>query len=353
MKKVFWKISIYSIIIGVLLQLVELTVPFYWGDTVLNAKMEFLEDKRAEYNVFFMGSSRIYRQIIPQIFDKNCKTKSFNLGSPATGNPELHYLTDNFVNHRAEKPTYLFLDYVSIVRITDINWGTTKAKYHLNFFGLKLFFQDLLDKPFTQKYDYYLNNIKNYLRSFAEKSLKIGYRKDLIKFFTKEDYNYLSLVNNQQGYLSFEYELANSTKHRKKTLMARHNRFLKGKKRNLVNINERAKVYSRDLQIANLGTLYHTHLKEIQQLIEKAKHNNYHIIITCIPPGTPFLKAIVNNLPEDHKLDLFDPEKYQDLFKEEVHFDDGHLNEEGAYKLTEYLAEEFNSLREKKNNGIR
>lgn len=349
MKKIFGRLILYPVLIVLLLQLVDCVLPYHWGNEVVNAKMEYLEDKRDQYNVFFLGSSKVYRQIIPKLFDDNSNfpnTKSFNLGSPAASNPELHYLVDHFLDTKAKKPTYVFVDYVLIGRVADVNLKTIRAKYHLGLNGLLIFFKDMLDKEIDRsKQDYYIQNTKNYLQCFLERILKVGFRKDIIKYFTKENFDSMSLEEDLNGFLSFDFELENTKDPMRKIALERRNfRFKKGNKRNITDIDKKFKYLNSKKVIAQNGLLYKSHLEQMNDLIDKAKANNYYLIFTATPPGHPTLHSVVSNISSEHKISLFNPSEYPNFFNEDMYFDDGHLNSNGAKILTTALCENFNSL---------
>ena len=69
----------------------------------IGAKLDFLAAHGAEYDTFFIGSSRVHRQIIPALFDAEMaalgvKTNSFSLSGDGMRPPE-----DEFVQHRGAR----------------------------------------------------------------------------------------------------------------------------------------------------------------------------------------------------------------------------------------------------------
>lgn len=73
--------------------------PTFMG--VYHKKWEYLTNVlREKPDALFWGSSRIYRGIVPSVFDTACgleNINSFNLGAPGTNPPESYYLYENFL----------------------------------------------------------------------------------------------------------------------------------------------------------------------------------------------------------------------------------------------------------------
>ena len=86
MKSFLFRCAGFGVLLFVALQLVELAVPFYWGNSGFATKMGYLKESGLRYDTLFVGSSRVFRQVDPSIFDgaTDGLTKSFNLGVSAT-----------------------------------------------------------------------------------------------------------------------------------------------------------------------------------------------------------------------------------------------------------------------------
>ena len=101
----------------------------------ISAKLDWLETHGEEYDTFFIGSSRVHRQIIPDLFDAEMaalgvKTNSFNLSGDGMRPPE-----DEFVMERAfagrTSPVRLILVECNPLEsgIADDDGGTARAVY--------------------------------------------------------------------------------------------------------------------------------------------------------------------------------------------------------------------------------
>jgi hypothetical protein len=87
--------------------------------TEVRAKMEYLAKHGDEYDVLFVGSSRVYWQIVPSIFDRvaaenGVRVKSFNAGITAAFSPEQGYLLNGFMRCPHRRLRWVFLDATAI-----------------------------------------------------------------------------------------------------------------------------------------------------------------------------------------------------------------------------------------------
>src|SRR5690554_4110142 len=136
-------------------QTINTFAPYYWGNPWFAPKIEYLETKKDSLpNVLFFGSSRVYRQIDPSVFDKtfnnltNNKTKSFNLGAPATFSPQSFYLYENFLDSKlSQNADLMFLELTSIDLISDKLLHQERTRYWLNFIDFKFALKSIIYHP--------------------------------------------------------------------------------------------------------------------------------------------------------------------------------------------------------------
>ena len=101
----------------------------------LGAKLDWLADHGAKFDTFFIGSSRVHRQIVPDIFDSEMaahglKTSSYNLAGDGMRPPEDEFVMEHaFANRTA--PLRLLLVECNFVelKIPDGDAGTSRAIY--------------------------------------------------------------------------------------------------------------------------------------------------------------------------------------------------------------------------------
>ncbi len=78
-------------------------------------KLEEFRRHAAEYDTLFIGSSRIYHQIIPSVFDQHTaarglKTKSFNAGVDGMRSPEMNYYIRQLLRCRPSALRWVFIE---------------------------------------------------------------------------------------------------------------------------------------------------------------------------------------------------------------------------------------------------
>ena len=153
-KKIILFVGIYLVITNVIF----LFVPYHFGNPWYSTKVNFLEEKEKDisFNTFFFGSSRIYRQINPSVFDSICssqkslldkKIRSFNLGAPATFAPQTYYLYEKFLDSKLSgKVKYCFLEISDVQRLPSDQLGQERTNYFIDLntllFSCKSFFND-------------------------------------------------------------------------------------------------------------------------------------------------------------------------------------------------------------------
>ena len=104
---------LFACVLLVMLQLHELLVPYYWGDSQYVKKMSYLRNHKDEFNTYFIGSSGFYRHIVPLLFDSltTVDTRSFNLGVPAGFPPSTYAFYESFLEQDARESTrYVFVE---------------------------------------------------------------------------------------------------------------------------------------------------------------------------------------------------------------------------------------------------
>src|SRR5688572_27502291 len=67
--------------------------------SIVSAKVQWLQEHGDEYDVIFLGSSRTFRQIVPELFDRlmaaaSHPVKTFNLGVDGMRPPEDTYVLE-------------------------------------------------------------------------------------------------------------------------------------------------------------------------------------------------------------------------------------------------------------------
>ena len=81
----------------------------------VSTKMAHVEENPDSYDILFVGSSRVFRQISPKIFDDQLRShsihlRSFNFGIPAAKSGEVWHLLKRLENLGTIRPRYVFVE---------------------------------------------------------------------------------------------------------------------------------------------------------------------------------------------------------------------------------------------------
>ncbi len=338
MKRFLQRLFVFSIVVFLILRVLDIALPYYWGNPGIATKIEFLEEKQDAYNLFFMGSSRVYRQIDPEIFDAHTDSiHSFNLAYRATFNPETYYLLEHFIKRKATQPTYIMIELQNFIPIADKNLGTIEASYYLNYPQLKLAIQDSIQGKSVR--EIWQNDFtKNYLKAYWNNIWNVGQLKEITAAHPgKGERTKKALGAAKNGFRPLDADIKTSKGlcKRLERLHANSDNY-QGKSTYLAALNEYKKYQNRACS--------KTHLEYIQQIIKKAEGQNYHLIF-LLPPKKPELLPLFTQIDENHKINMCDPVDFPHLYETKYWFDEKHLNEYGAALFSRYLVDKFEHTR--------
>ena len=338
-------------VIGILLvyliisYVVSYFTPYHWGNPWYSSKIQHLEKQDSiKFNTFFFGSSRVYRQINPYIFDStvnsisNSKIVSFNLGASATFNPQCYFLYEKFLNSSLSKNAkYCFIELMEVDLINDFFLHQERTTYWQNYsdilyVGNSIYFDEKLS--LRNK----LKSSLNYSVSYIESVFHLGHFGSQINNSNFYDERFVG--RGQDGFLSldFDYETTDDevvVEH----LFERRQRILENPKLIESRKNTVAKAYHK---VSNLFDS--ANLDRMLQLIEKSEQRGVQLIFILSPRnGTQQLVNLSNQIPARNLIDMAEPTKYEQFYSLKNSFDLGHLNNRGAKLYSEKLGQEFRS----------
>ncbi len=318
------------------------------GNEYYKAKYDFLEKETDnKYNVFFIGSSRIYRHVVPNVFDSCCTAislcKSFNLGSPGAAPPESYSLCEKFLkDYQKSKVNYVFLELAPILPIDRQNLFAKQSYYWLDWDYTVLSAKYFFYKDQTSAEN--LKAIFNYILCFFQKEIGFNYLSGI-----GENKNEHFLGKRKDGYYSLEAErdfISLNDKTGKNGIADRREEFLKDTNQLCERCSDAGFPFSKsDFPKKDF---YSAEYVMLNHLLEIAKEKNIHLTF-IIPPRlgkTDYEEVLFlkNLLPKSSVLEIANPNEYPELWTVNRSFDIGHLNEPGAKKFTQLLAEKCNTL---------
>ncbi len=342
MLKLLKRVSVLFFLVVFIKQVMNSFAPYYWGNQWFASKVEFLQgNNELQPNVLFFGSSRVYRQITPEVFDREVnmitqkKISSFNLGAPATFSPQSQYLYRNYLKSDLSKDVkYAFFELTTITNTAPKLLHQKRSYYWLNLSDMKLITKSYLNRD-SLSLEQKLYGISGYSKSYFDKI----FRKDYFgsKLLGKYQLNSVYLGPRLDGFYSLEDELEkveDSTIRR--NLINNHNSVIQDS----TLLKARA---NRSMFLRNSGEYYDADLlSELNKLIGTSKQRGIHLIFLILPRyGSKGLYQLADQIPSAHIIDLSSSVKYPEFYELEYSFDVGHLNDKGAQLLTKKLVEEF------------
>ncbi len=301
MNKFILHTTIAFVLLFLVLQLIKSTVPFYWGNENIGQKFTYLEELDYPFDTYFVGSSFIYRHVIPNQFDEACGTKSFNLGSEGMFNVETYYLIDHLVKELKSNDTIkIFLGPGLPKGIASTNLHSTRIKYCMDFkrflYTIKLYYPKGVYKQI------YRSSI-----AFLENLFLIGELEDIYDFHAKGAIEMPRFISEDRGFYAKDTEMLETNSHR----LRQHNK----------NFNKKQNRLEKQ-QIKNAGK-------------KKMNRNKKRGIV--VKPFVNKLYDLNNRGGNVQYLVISGSEPIPTKYK----FDRGHYNLEGAKIYTDALIEEY------------
>ncbi|MEO0473562.1 MAG: hypothetical protein AAF206_28380, partial [Bacteroidota bacterium] len=185
---------------------IEAILPYYWGNLGWRAKINYLEENQFDAEVYFVGSSRTYRHLVPEVFENLTGQKAFNLGYAASFTPEPEYLLGELMKSGQIDGKTVFLELQMLNPLPDQNVHTRQSRYFQQWRQLPDTYRIISESSWSDSLK--RNSQHNYLVANVEKIWKLGMYKEIISFMRQGKGQNASLGPNRDGYLSFNTQLS-------------------------------------------------------------------------------------------------------------------------------------------------
>lgn len=316
-----------------LLSFLDRRLPFYWGNEGLVSKMSKLEADNFDYDTYFVGSSRVYRHIMPSLFDSltHGETHSFNLGYSATKPPEIYDFLHHFINKCGDNTKYIFVELGMVQGLANINTATLRSKYYLDY-------EQYTTAISACKSNKRYKTAWNYTLSYLSRLARMGMIVKSLSFDGQSNYPQ-ALGRHGDGYYGLEEEMED--------LGNTDSIFIKRLAHFYSDTTVLTERYERTLKEHKKNTspiiAAKANLNQLQKIIEKAAQKGIKIIVIRTPRN-PGLTPLYNALNTENKLDMSNPVKYSEFYLAKYSFDVGHFNNAGSRLFTYSLASDFQQL---------
>ena len=338
--------AIFAALLVSVLQLVELAVPFYWGNSGFATKMAYLKESELRYDTLLVGSSRIFRQADPSIFDAATGrlTNTFNLGVSATYNPEIYYLYEHLLDDDISSDVkFVLMELQSLNRIASRNVATRAAIYSVDRKTCRFAVSTLSEvevRPVKRA-----EAVGRYRASYLQRFFKIHILREILEFRFSPARSDSVLGPNRDGFYALELQVEEAPGRSQAKIALRA-----ALVRSPELIEQRRKRAARIYRDPESWTFSETHLRRLEHIIERSRARGIEIRFV-LPPRLPFaelaeLLPIYERLDEDLTIDLADPRAHPEFYEMDYSFDVGHLNTRGAEHFTRLLAERFLASRD-------
>lgn len=325
---------------------------------LVTSKLEYFAKNKDKYNAVFIGSSRIYRHIVPSEFDKLMEKrgkniKSYNFGIAAMRPLETYFFLKKILAMKPKNLEYIFIELENIeLRIPRNNIRTSRVIYWhtlehtLWVYDLILDYQgslgvkyDLL-KLHTIPLMFNLGNIGK-ADGLIEWINNLGNQENTTFYIYKQPRGRDMIMRNPEidGYLPLDREIDIVYQRRREDFLD-----------NLDTYQEAVNLLS--LPSDAFATLSPNLLQVTKDLVQTVKDNDATPIFII----NPLLKKQENLIALSTKgyvptlFSFNDPIAYPRLYDPALKFDMGHLNDKGSREFTKLLAEKFSEYLDREKN---
>jgi hypothetical protein len=321
-------------------------LPFPEIDGGVSQKFRFFAAHKDEFDTLFIGSSRIYFQISPAVFDRvtherGLPTHSFNFGIGGMYLPESAYLLEQILNLKPRNLKWVFIEYDELqTKWSPENQSSRRALYCADWKRVSLLLRKLTDagtdrlwlpNP-TKLGDIMLRrndetNTRSLLTFYAAQLEKnytnVARAADVLNYFLRRDTN-----ERQESYLGVASD----------GYITRPNRMSSGQ----------AAAYERGLAaaMAQAGTraLSPYAIEAYRQCATEVRSIGATPIFLITPSTTQINLTTENAGLPGVAMAFNDPLAYPSLFRSSVRRDGQHLTKSGAEEFTRVAAANFVEL---------
>ena len=321
-------------------------LPFPEIDGGVSQKFRFFSAHKDEFDTLFIGSSRVYFQISPEIFDRVTRenglpTRSFNFGIGGMYLPETGYLLEQILNLKPRNLRWVFIEYDEMqTKWSPENQTSRRALYWADWKRVSLLLRKLTDagtdplwRPAPAKLrDIVLrqNDEKNtrslltfYATQFEKKYTNVARAADVLNYFVGRDTN-----DRRASYLGAASD----------GYVTRPNRMSPDK----------AAAYERGLAaaMAQAGTrpLSSYAVEGYRQCAEEVRNIGARPIFLITPSTTQINVATESTAAPGVVMAFNNPRAYPNLYRSSVRRDEQHLTKLGSEEFTGIVAANFVEL---------
>jgi hypothetical protein len=324
----------------------RVVLPFPEIDGGVSQKFRFFAAHKDEFDTLFIGSSRVYFQISPAVFDRVTResglpTHSFNFGVGGMYLPETAYLLEQILNLKPRNLRWVFIEYDELqTKWSPENQTSRRALYWADWKRVSLLLRKLTDagtNPFRLPSPAKLRDIV--LRQKDEKNTR-----SLLTFYAGQfEKNYTNVARAADV---LQYFLGRDTKERRVRYLGvasdgyvtRPNRMSP----------TQVAAYERGLAAAMAQSDTHPlspyAVEAYRQCAQEVRNNGATPIFLITPSTTQINVATEGTGLTSVVMAFNNPRTYPSLYRSSVRRDGQHLTKSGAEEFTRIVAANFVEL---------
>ncbi|HEY2568154.1 MAG TPA: hypothetical protein VGI25_02415 [Candidatus Udaeobacter sp.] len=321
-------------------------LPFPEIDGGVSQKFRFFAAHKDEFDTLFIGSSRIYFQISPAIFDRVTResglpTHSFNFGIGGMYLPETSYLLEQILNLKPRNLKWVFIEYDDLqTKWSPANQTSRRALYWADWKRVSLLLRKLTDAGTDSLWLPTPAKLRDIiLRQKEEKNT----RSLLMFYVTQLERNYTNV--SRAADLPGNFLRRDTSERRASYLGAANNGYVVRAGRMSPS---QAATYERGLAAAmpeaGSRSLSRYSLEAYQQCAQEVRNVGATPIFLITPSTTQIDIAVESDGAPGLMMAFNNPQTYPDLYRSDVRRDGQHLTKAGAEEFTRLVAANFVEL---------
>jgi hypothetical protein len=308
------------------------TVPTH--AVILSEKMEYLTAHGDDYSILLLGSSHVYRHLIPPLLDREIQratgtsVRSFNLGAPGLALPEAFVLLDRFFAATRGHLDWVVVDTTLFSETTPENLLTRRDLDWHDWEETLLACKYLVAsrQPSSEKLDkvaaHWRALLMNYLGS-GRVAEHARYHMDTDRLLDNSDLFY---TLEDEGYRSLDSETDPTYLERAQSFRAK--------------VREGVTFKGHNKHGKYAAEAYRAHV--FARIVGLADSHGARVAFFDPPRITAQPRTFdVEGVPSPLVFDFQDAQRFPSLYDMSLWFDQSHLNRRGSDELTALLAREF------------
>lgn len=314
---------------------------YSWGSSNLELKRKLLITNPDKYNTCFIGSSRVWKQINPGLFDslvnEKINARSVNLGENWFFAPETHYFLRNLLDEEKFKPKYILMELSKIKTIDFMNIHTNRMHYWCNPKDNSFAVKAIMSSNFSLPERVY--NSVTYSLAYLDKVINLGYLTEGLNARA----NYNSINEDTLTLMGNGYSCGNILTLKDSAEAVDFLRDTSGvQKLAEFSAKQFEKFESNPALLSKYNRVYRDRIIE---LIKFAESKGAQLIFIMSPRVDKNqyneLIPLYHSLPEKNRMEFSDSRKYPELYIAKNSYNTTHLNCKAAEDYTRLIARRF------------